>query len=93
VFLQFVSRFNVNVCCSFCNISVCFVGEKSLYTHTICTQNQFKFVQHSIHHFHSVFTNEIDMVMIIRASRSIGKNVKPREESLESEAILLNFCE
>jgi len=72
---------------------MCRVSEKSLYTHTICTQNQFKFVQHSIHHFHSVFPNETDMVMIIIASRAMAKNVKPCEESLESEAILLNFHE
>jgi len=67
------------------------VSEKSLYTHTLCIENQFKFVQHSIHHFHSVFTNEIDMVMIIRDSSAMARNARPQEESLESEAILPNF--
>jgi hypothetical protein len=64
------------------------VGDKSLYTHTICTKNQFNFVQCSSYHFHSFFPNEIDMLMIIRASIAMTKNVRPNEESLENEAIL-----
>jgi hypothetical protein len=75
------------------NISVCGVGKKSLYTHTICTQNQFNFVQHSSHRFHSVLPNEIVMVVIIGDSSAMAKNARPREESLESEAILPNFHE
>jgi hypothetical protein len=58
----------------FCNISVCSVGEKSLYTHTVCTQNQLTVVQHSSHRFHSLFPNENDMVMIIRTSSAMARD-------------------
>ena len=64
---------------------------RSHYTHTVCTQNEFKFVQHCSYCFRSLFPSEIDMVMIIRASSAMTKNVRPHEESLESEAILPNF--
>jgi len=63
------------------------------FTHTICTQNQFTFIQHSSHRFHSVFPNEIVMVMIIRDTSAMAKNARPHEESFESEAILPNFHE
>jgi len=63
------------------------------HTRTICIQNQFKFVQHSSHHSHPMFPNEIDMLMIIRASSAMTKNVRPNEESLEGEAILPKFHE
>jgi hypothetical protein len=69
------------------------VGEKSLYTHTVCTQNQLTVVQQGSHRFHSLFPNEIDVVMIIKASSVVAKNVKPHEESLESEAVFPNFHE
>jgi len=59
---------------AFCNISVYSVGKKSMYTHTIFTQNQFKLIEHSSHHFHSVFPSKIYMVMIIRASVAMARD-------------------
>jgi hypothetical protein len=62
------------------------VGKKSSYTHTVHTQNQFKFTQHNGSCFHSTFPIVVDAGMNIRALYSVVNDVRPHEERLENEA-------
>jgi hypothetical protein len=68
------------------------MGEKSPNTHTIHTQNQFKFPQHNVCHFHSTFLKEVDAGKMVRAWCATAK-AKPREERRESEAESSDFRE
>jgi len=68
------------------------MGEKSPNTHTIRTQNQFKFPQHNACRSHSTFLNEVDARKIVRAW-CVTVKAKPHEERRESEAESSDFRE
>lgn len=68
------------------------MGEKSPNTHTIRTQNRFKFPQHHACRFRSTFLNEVDARKNVRAWCATIK-AKPHKERRKNDAESSDFRE